>query len=95
MGLFAAHPPLQALAISAFAVGIMTLQPTNQPKTKKSGLARHQVIMLAVGLPAIIVGSVTVFLNKNIHERPHFTTWHAVSGVVAGFLISFDVWALS
>lgn len=89
-GLFAAHPPLQSVAIAAFAVGIMTLQPTNQPKTKKRGLSRHQIIMLAIGFPAILVGSVTVFLNKVVNERSHFKTWHAVRCLSASGLTWVD-----
>lgn len=56
----------------------MTLQPTAQPKSKARGLARHQFIMLGIALPTIAVGTILVFFNKVIHERAHFTTWHAV-----------------
>jgi len=83
LGLFSGHPPLQTLAIVCFALGIMTLQPTSQPKSKASGLARHQLIVLGVGFPSILVGTVLIFLNKNVHESAHFTTWHATFGGIA------------
>ena len=57
----------------------MTLQPTSQPRTKVRGLARHQVIMLGLGFPAILTGTILIWANKTIHESAHFTTWHAVS----------------
>jgi len=83
LGMFAFHPTLQSLAIGLFAVGILTLQPTNQPKTKAAGLKRHQIIMLGLGLPTIFVGTLLIFWNKIIHEHGHFTTWHATFGGIA------------
>jgi len=83
LGLFAGHPPLQTLAITCFAIGIMTLQPTSQPKTKVRGLARHQLIMLGLGFPAILTGTILIWANKTIHESEHFTTWHATFGMIA------------
>jgi len=85
LGLFAGHPPLQTLAITCFAIGIMTLQPTShaQPKSKIRGLARHQLIMLGLGFPAIVTGTTLIWANKTIHESEHFTTWHATFGMIA------------
>ncbi|KLO17146.1 hypothetical protein SCHPADRAFT_183058 [Schizopora paradoxa] len=100
LGLFAGHPPLQTLAITCFAVGIMTLQPTSQPRTKVLGLVRHQVIMLGLGFPAILTGTILIWANKTIHESAHFTTWHATFGMIAvAWLViqillgGFSVWA--
>ncbi|KAI5117961.1 hypothetical protein M0805_001622 [Coniferiporia weirii] len=83
LGLFAAHPPLQSLAIVCFGLGILLLQPTSQPKTKARGLTRHQVVILGVGLPSIVIGTVLVFANKIVHQAKHFTTWHATFGLMA------------
>ncbi|EJD06983.1 uncharacterized protein FOMMEDRAFT_17434 [Fomitiporia mediterranea MF3/22] len=83
LGLFAAHPPLQTLAIACFGLGILLLQPTSQPKTKARGLTRHQLVILGIGLPSIIVGTSVIYANKVIHESDHFTTWHATFGLIA------------
>jgi len=83
LGLFAYHPPLQTLAIALFATGILTLQPTSQPRTKEAGLRRHQLIILGLALPCIAVGSIIIIWNKNIHEAPHFTSWHGTFGIIA------------
>ncbi|KAL5486192.1 hypothetical protein ACEPAI_7237 [Sanghuangporus weigelae] len=83
LGLFAAHPPLQTLAVTCFGLGILLLQPTSQPKTKVQGLARHQLVILGIGLPSIIIGTIVIFVNKSIHEAPHFVTWHATFGLIA------------
>ncbi|GJJ12040.1 hypothetical protein Clacol_006281 [Clathrus columnatus] len=81
-GLFAFHPPLQVLAIGLFAYGILTLQPTSQPKTKLAGLNRHQLIILGSAFPCISVGTLVIIWNKNIHEKPHFVTWHGTFGII-------------
>ncbi|THG97665.1 hypothetical protein EW145_g7572 [Phellinidium pouzarii] len=83
LGLFAGHPPLQSLAIVCFGLGILQLQPTSQPKTKARGLTRHQLVILGVGLPSIIVGTALIYSNKVIHDSPHFVTWHATFGLIA------------
>ena len=61
------------------ATGILTLQPTSQPKTKAAGLTRHQLAMIALGVPAISLGTLAIVWRKSLNESPHFTTWHGVS----------------
>ena len=34
--------------------------------------------MGALGVPAIVLGSLAIIANKAIHESPHFKTWHGV-----------------
>jgi len=63
---------------SHFRPGILTLQPSSQPQTKKDGLARHQVAMLLLGFPAIAVGTSAMIYIKYAHGAPHFTSWHGV-----------------
>ena len=60
-------------------LGILTLQPTSQAKTKAAGLTRHQLAMMALGVPAIFLGTLAIVRRKALHESPHFTTWHGVS----------------
>jgi hypothetical protein len=59
--------------------GILTLQPTSQPKTKAAGLYRHQVAILLFGLPSILLGTLAVSYNKWLGGARHFSTWHGVS----------------
>lgn len=58
--------------------GILTLQPTSQPKTKAAGLSRHQIVMLLLGLPCIALGTLAVMFNKWLNGKPHFMSWHGV-----------------
>ncbi|KAN0124367.1 hypothetical protein V8E52_002016 [Russula decolorans] len=78
---FAFHPTLNTLAVSCFTIGILTLQPTSQPKTKAEGLWRHQIIN-STGLLCIALGSSAMFTYKASHGAPHFTTWHATFGLI-------------
>lgn len=82
---FAFHPPLQVLAIGLFTYGILTLQPTNQPKTKAAGLTRHQLYMFLIGTPSILAGTWVIYYNKNVNGRAHFTTWHGFFGILTVF----------
>ena len=59
--------------------GILTLQPTSQPKEKEEGLYRHQVAMFLLGFPAISFGTFSIFRNKQLHDSPSFVSWHGVS----------------
>ncbi|KAL1944751.1 hypothetical protein VTO73DRAFT_3181 [Trametes versicolor] len=83
LGLFFFHPILQSLAIAAFTYGILTLQPTSQARTKAAGLTRHQVVILALGVPAISVGTFAIYYRKSLHDHPHFTTWHGTIGIAS------------
>ncbi|KAF8163114.1 hypothetical protein B0H34DRAFT_694172 [Crassisporium funariophilum] len=90
-GWFALHPPLQTLAVFLFTFGIITLQPTNQPKTKAAGLVRHQVAILFVGVPAILLGTIAVSYNKWLRDADHFTTWHGTTGIICMIWIVFQI----
>ncbi|EJD05729.1 uncharacterized protein FOMMEDRAFT_132182 [Fomitiporia mediterranea MF3/22] len=80
---FAYHPPLQMASIALFTLGILTLQPTSQPKTKAAGLVRHQLCMLLAGAPLLATGTWVIYHNKDINARKHFTTWHGTIGIIA------------
>lgn len=83
LGWFPLHPLLQSLALSLFTYGILTLQPTSQPRTKAAGLARHQTAMIICGFPVIVLGTSAMIYNKYTHGAPHFTSWHGRFGLVA------------
>lgn len=80
---FAYHPPLQMASLACLTYGILTLQPTNHPKTKAAGLVRHQLAILLTALPLLAVGTWTIYHNKNLGARPHFVSWHGKLGIAA------------
>ena len=71
------RPSLLITKYNARRTGILTLQPTSQPKTKAAGLTRHQIAMLA-GLTSVILGTSAVMAYKSANHVPHFTSWHGV-----------------
>ncbi|KAF8558487.1 hypothetical protein OG21DRAFT_1595374 [Imleria badia] len=83
LGWFKFHPLLQSAAIGSFTYGILTLQPTTQPDTKAAGLQRHQIAMIGIGVPLILAGALAVFVHKDSHGAPHFTTWHGTFGLIS------------
>ncbi|KAJ7074219.1 hypothetical protein C8F01DRAFT_1010481 [Mycena amicta] len=83
VGIFALHPLLQSLSLVLLTYGIMTLQPTSQPRTKAAGLARHQYTILLAAFPAIVVGTSAVWYNKERHGAVHFKSWHGKFGLAA------------
>ncbi|KAF7966848.1 hypothetical protein HWV62_36897 [Athelia sp. TMB] len=83
LGWFALHPTLQTLALVFFTYGIVTLQPTADPRSKAAGLARHQIAIIVLAFPAIVLGTSFMIYNKISHGAPHFTSWHGIFGLVA------------
>ncbi|KAJ6500444.1 hypothetical protein C8R45DRAFT_977715 [Mycena sanguinolenta] len=83
VGWFAFHPPLQSLSVALFVYGIMTLQPTSQPKTKAAGLARHQYAILFAAFPLIFFGTMAISYNKYLHGAEHFKSWHGKFGILS------------
>jgi len=80
--LFTWHPLCLTLALVLFTYGILTLQPTSQPKTKAAGLVRHQLVMVAVGFPLAAIGGIAIIYNKIRDDKAHFTSWHGFFGII-------------
>jgi len=83
LGWFAFHPSLQSLAIFLLTYGILTLQPTSQPKTKAAGLARHQIAIFTLAFPLLVLGTVAVWYHKWLRGAAHLTTWHGILGSIS------------
>ncbi len=68
MGWFATHPPMQSLAITAFIVGIVPLQPPpTDGATRQARFNVHQNVVLALGAPALALGTAGMWWNKHVH----------------------------
>ena len=68
--------------------GILTLQSTNHPKTKAAGLVRHQLAVFLAGIPLLVIGTWSIYHNKQLGARPHFVSWH---GVKKFFIYAFGL----
>ncbi|ORY35367.1 hypothetical protein BCR39DRAFT_3781 [Naematelia encephala] len=69
MGWFALHPPLQSLAITAFLL------------VRQARFNTHQTVLLGLALPAMALGTASMWWNKHVHGAVHFTTWHSWFGI--------------
>ncbi|KAL9715690.1 hypothetical protein Ac2012v2_000133 [Leucoagaricus gongylophorus] len=78
---FAYHLLFQPVALACFSYGILTLQPTSQPRTKAAGLNRHQTAFLTTGFPVIALGTLAIVYNKYLGGYEHYRTWHAKLGL--------------
>ncbi|KAH9931002.1 uncharacterized protein B0H18DRAFT_992213 [Fomitopsis serialis] len=91
LGWFFWHPILQSLSICLLAYGIVTLQPTSQPRTKAAGLTRHQYAILCGSYPALLLGTLAIWWNKTLHGSRHATTWHGILGYISVFWVVVQV----
>lgn len=83
LGWFAPHPPLNALAITMFTLGIAPVQPPTPPSgIRAARLSVHQRTLLGIALPAMTAGTTSMFINKSVHGAHHFTTWHSWCGLL-------------
>ncbi|KAJ3737324.1 hypothetical protein DFJ43DRAFT_254775 [Lentinula guzmanii] len=88
VGWFLLHPTLESLAMLFFTYGILTLQPTSQPRTKAAGLSRHQSAIVFMAFPALLIGVCAIVMNKFELDKRHFRSWHSVLGIIAtGWII--------
>ncbi|KAA1069878.1 hypothetical protein PGTUg99_000368 [Puccinia graminis f. sp. tritici] len=66
-GIFTFHPLFQSLSLFCFYQGIIILQPTDTPASKRTGLLVHEGFQL-VGSLSIIIGASCIFYNKMSHS---------------------------
>lgn len=83
------HSVLQSLLLMAEAVMIMS-----QGNIIASNLSRHARVRLHWILQAsaaafIFAGFLVIVINKNLHNKNHFKTWHSVIGLV--FLVCVGI----
>lgn len=101
LGYFAPHPPLNALAITLFALGVAPVQPPTPPAGVRAlRLATHQRILAGFAVPLMAVGTSFMWWNKEVHGAQHYTTWHAWFGcatllwvLVQALVGGLSVWA--
>ena len=58
----------------------MTLQPTSSehPEAKAAALDRHQLAIICLALPSLLLGVTAIYIKKESSSSDHITTWHAV-----------------
>ncbi|CAB4055183.1 CYB561D2 [Lepeophtheirus salmonis] len=104
--LFSWHPACMIIAFGLLSLqAILIFSPISSltPNSPRGDKVQLHWIFQCFGLFALIAGFTSVFLNKEINSRKHFTTWHGrfglatligfitifIGGVVANYSINF------
>lgn len=90
LGLFAYHPPILALALSALAYGISPLQPARHPDTTAAALDIHGLFMGLISLPLFVIGASVMWQQKENSGTEHFATWHGTFGALGATFVLFQ-----
>ncbi|XP_060765972.1 transmembrane reductase CYB561D2 isoform X2 [Neoarius graeffei] len=83
--LFSWHPFLMTLAFSFFMTeAILLFSPHSSPvaKLKHQVKSRLHWILQCSCVSCALAGLGTIFYNKHLNSKPHFSTWHGLMGVV-------------
>ena len=74
---FSWHPLLMMVGLIGCAgIGAMTKKLGGYSNTKNHGMIANFGAILALG------GLYAIYHNKNLYERPHFTTYHGQAGIL-------------
>nr|ACO10564.1 Cytochrome b561 domain-containing protein 2 [Caligus rogercresseyi] len=92
--LFSWHPVCMAVAFSLLSLqAILIFSPLSSltPSSPRADKVQLHWIFQSFSLLALLAGASAVYLNKEIHGKKHFTTWHGRFGLAtfAGFLLAF------
>ncbi|KAA0712011.1 Cytochrome b561 domain-containing protein 2 [Triplophysa tibetana] len=88
--LFSWHPFLMSLAFSFFMTeAILLFNPHSSPvgKLKHKTKGRLHWILQCLCVFCAIVGLIAIAYNKNLNEKPHFTSWHGLIGLVTVIVV--------
>lgn len=83
--LFSWHPFLMTLAFSFFMTeAILLFNPYSSPikKLKHKTKGRLHWILQGLCVCCAAAGLAAIFYNKSLNDKPHFTSWHGLIGVL-------------
>uniref|UniRef100_W5L2Y0 ascorbate ferrireductase (transmembrane) n=1 Tax=Astyanax mexicanus TaxID=7994 RepID=W5L2Y0_ASTMX len=83
--LFSWHPFLMTIVFSFFMTeAILLFSPHSSPvgKLKHQTKVRLHWILQSLSSFCAVVGLITIFYNKHLNDKPHFTSWHGLIGVI-------------
>ena len=83
------HSVLQSLLLMAEAVMIMSQGNLIASNLSRQGRVRLHWILQASAAAFIFAGFLVIVINKNLHNKNHFKSWHSVIGLV--FLVCVGI----
>jgi len=93
--LFSWHPFLMTLSMFLLmneAVLLFSSSWSLLPKKyHRSHHMNSHIVLEVMSLIAVLLGFFSIYLNKNNHGKPHFTSWHGILGLVQIVMICGQV----
>ncbi|ORX93722.1 hypothetical protein K493DRAFT_284410 [Basidiobolus meristosporus CBS 931.73] len=78
--LFSLHPLFMTVFMLCCSEAIIQLQvPRTRPKSRQ--LVRFHQILHTLGVTSLFAGLLVILRNKNLLNKPHFTSWHGCLGL--------------
>lgn len=85
--LFSWHPTLMTLGFGFFMLQAVLVFSPNSSLLKNVRDRRVKVtwhwVLNFIGLICVVFGFISIFYNKVLNGKPHFTTWHGCIGLAA------------
>lgn len=91
--LFSWHPFLMTLSFSFLMTeAILLFNPHSSPvsKLKHKTKGRLHWILQCLCVFCATLGLFAIFYNKSLNDKPHFTSWHGLIGVVTVAVVVFQ-----
>ncbi|XP_070559595.1 transmembrane reductase CYB561D2-like [Ptychodera flava] len=83
--LFSWHPTLMCVSFAflmAEAILFFSPESTLLPKAMRKTKVKYHWINMVTAIACAVAGLVIIFINKNIHGKSHFTSWHGILGLI-------------
>ncbi|KAI8979091.1 eukaryotic cytochrome b561-domain-containing protein [Mycotypha africana] len=79
--LFSYHPTFMTAFLVCITEGVALLQPTPATvETKQKGFRWHLLVQV-LGSGCLLIGFLCIFYNKQLHNKPHFQSFHGQMGL--------------
>ncbi|KAF5300505.1 hypothetical protein FQA39_LY02304 [Lamprigera yunnana] len=86
---FTWHPVLLSLGwVLLMGEGILIFAPGNRLTTAlshKTKVKLHWIIQ-SISLGSGVIGFIVIYINKDLHNKPHFHSWHGILGLISTVL---------
>ncbi|KAK4881016.1 hypothetical protein RN001_004335 [Aquatica leii] len=82
---FTWHPVLLSIGwVLLMGEGILIFNPHNILVVNLSYSTKVQLhwIIQGLGTTACVIGFVIIYVHKNLHDKPHFHSWHGIFGLI-------------
>ncbi|XP_041458496.1 cytochrome b561 domain-containing protein 2-like [Lytechinus variegatus] len=83
--LFSWHPILMSIAFAFLmseSIMFFSSESTLIPKVNRKSKVSYHWITMTTAIACALIGFAIIFINKVLHDKPHFKSWHGTMGLV-------------